>query len=154
MTLSAFAVFAPAGVMADDPPVVYDFGPMTTDRIVLFEQFTSGNCGFCPTVAQGLGMMEDNYGRDECVILTYHGNMGGYIDPMTIPATSTRMSMYGYGGYPSVGVDGVQHKIGGGGTAAAQYAALQGLFNQRTNVGSELKISSSRSASRATWTRP
>lgn len=139
MTLSAFAAFAPVGtVAAEEPPVIYDFGPMTTDRIVLFEQFTAGGCGFCPPVSQGLGMMEDNYDRTETVILSYHGTMGG--DPLAFSGITNRMSMYGYSGYPSVSVDGVLHKVGGGGTGAQQYAALQGLYNQRTNVGSELKI--------------
>ncbi|UCC93319.1 MAG: PKD domain-containing protein [Thermoplasmata archaeon] len=139
MTLSAFAVFAPVGVAAEDgSPGLYDFGPCTTDRIVIFEQFTAGGCGFCPPVSQGLQMMESNYGRDEAVILSYHGTMGG--DPLAVPYTPTRMSMYGYGGYPSVSVDGVLHKVGGGGTGAQQYTALQNLYNQRTNVGSELKI--------------
>jgi uncharacterized repeat protein (TIGR01451 family) len=140
MTLSAFAAFAPVGsVVAEEPPVVYDFGPMTTDRIVLFEQFTAGGCGFCPPVSQGLGMMEDNYGRDECVILSYHGTMGG--DPLAVSYTPTRMTMYGLTGYPSVVVDGVEHKVGGGGTGAQQYAQLQTLYNGRTNVGSPLEIS-------------
>ena len=49
---------------ADEPPVVYDFGPMTTDRIVLFEQFTAGGCGFCPPVSQRLQLMGANYDRD------------------------------------------------------------------------------------------
>jgi len=138
MTLSAFTAFVPTSVMADDP-VVYDFGPMTTDRIVIFEQFTAGGCGYCPPVSQGLGMVETNYDRDEVVILSYHGTMGG--DPLAYSGISTRMGVYGFGGYPSVAVDGVLHKVGGGGTAAQQYAALQGLYNQRTSVGSELKIS-------------
>jgi PGF-CTERM protein/uncharacterized repeat protein (TIGR01451 family) len=139
MTLSAFAVFAPVGVAAEnDQPVVYDFGPCTTDRIVIFEQFTAGGCGYCPPVSQGLQMVESNYARDEAVILSYHGTMGG--DPLAVSYTPTRMSMYGYGGYPSVSVDGVLHKVGGGGTGAQQYTQLQNLYNQRTNVGSELKI--------------
>ncbi len=135
MTLSAFAAFAPVGVAAAENPTLYDFGPMTTDRIVIFEQFTAGTCGFCPPVSQGLQMMEANYDRTECVILSYHGG-----DPISYSGTGTRMSNYGYTGYPSVAVDGVLHKVGGGGTGAQQYALLQGLYNQRTSVGSELKI--------------
>ena len=111
MTLSAFAAFVPVGVVAAENPTLYDFGPMTTDRIVIFEQFTAGTCGFCPPVSQGLQMMEANYDRTECVILSYHGG-----DPISYSGTGTRMSNYGYTGYPSVAVDGVLHKVGGGGT--------------------------------------
>jgi PGF-CTERM protein len=53
---------------------------------------------------------------------------------------TARMNMYGLTSYPSVVVDGVEHKVGGGGTGAQQYAQLQTLFNGRTGVGSELKI--------------
>ena len=137
MTLSAFTVFVPASTMADDP-VVYDFGPMMTDRIVIFEQFTAGGCGYCPPVSQALGMMEANYDRDQVVILSYHGTLGG--DPLAYDDIGTRLSLYGFSGYPSVGVDGVLHKVGGGGTAAQQYTALQNLYNQRSPVDSELKI--------------
>jgi uncharacterized repeat protein (TIGR01451 family) len=132
MTLSAFALLAPVGSVAADP------APMGTSRVVIFEQFTAGGCGFCPPVSQGLGMMEANYERDEVVILSYHGTMGG--DPLAHPSTPTRMGIYGFGGYPSVAVDGTLHKVGGGGTAQQQYNALNNLYNQRTGVLSELKL--------------
>ncbi len=138
MTLSAFAMLVPASAVAETP-VVYDFGPMTTDRVVIFEQFTAGGCGYCPPVSQGLVMMENNYERDEVVILSYHGTMGG--DPLAYSGIGTRMNLYGFSGYPSVAVDGSLLKVGGGGTAQQQYTQLQNLYNTRTSIGSELKLS-------------
>jgi hypothetical protein len=134
--LSSLVLLVPAPALAETGPM--DIGPMGTSRVVLFEQFTAGGCGFCPPVSQGLQLMESNYGRDEVVILSYHGTMGG--DPLAVSYTPTRMNSYGFSGYPSVAVDGVLHKVGGGGTGQQQFGLLEDLYDQRKAVASELTI--------------
>ena len=141
LLFSTFAVVTP--VTADDgEDDGFDFNGFmpfgSTQRCVLAEQFTAGGCGFCPPVSGGLGLMEDNYERDEFVTLAYHGAMGN--DPLVITETGDRMSFYGVGGYPTVVFDGREHKGGGGGTAAQQYAAIQGFYNTRSADSSILKL--------------
>ncbi len=134
--LSCLAVVAPTAAEEETgaaPSNIVPFG--STKRVVLGELFTGAWCGHCPNAHGGMQRMEQNYDRDEVVILAFHRN-----DNLAFTDGNTRISWYGITGYPSTKWDGVISVNGNHGSVTNNYNAYVGAYNQRAPKGSDLRM--------------
>jgi len=133
MVLSGLAILVPAA-SADEGQGI---SPMAgVKRVVLAELFTGAWCGWCPSANGGLKLMEQNYERNEIVILAYHEG-----DDLSNADGNARITMYGVTGYPDAFFDGVVERSGGdAGGANPMYQKYINDYNTRAKVTSDLRM--------------
>ncbi len=133
--ISTMAVFVPAASAEEAGPAPMDIAPMGTQRVVLAELMTGAWCGPCVNANKGLQMVEDNFERDEVVILAYHSG-----DQLSNTEGNARLSLYNPSGIPHIKVDGKLAAHGSAGTPVQNYNRVVGLINQRSVITSPLRL--------------
>jgi len=106
----------------------------TQQKVVVAEDFTATWCQYCPGAARGLDQLDDEQ-DSRLVVIAYHASG----DPFYLIDYSTRSSLYGVSGIPTVVFDGVQQVVGGtyGGTMYGEYLPI---FNARKAVANPIDI--------------
>ncbi len=110
-------------------------------RVVFFETYTSVDCYWCNAEEEpALKRIAQNYGRDEVVILAYHGFYGN--DPWETAKGNQRAEYYGgVSGTPSVWVDGILNIAGATGQGVdAMYDVYVDKINQRAPIVTDISI--------------
>ncbi|MGA2260258.1 MAG: hypothetical protein ABSH28_02345 [Acidobacteriota bacterium] len=87
-------------------------------RVVLAELFTGAECGPCVAADLAFDGLTERYNRQTLAVLVYHLHIPGP-DPMTNADTESRSKYYDVHGTPTVVIDGIDQKVGGGGAAQA-----------------------------------
>src|SRR5262245_1846740 len=110
-------------------------------RAVLAEIFTGAACGPCVSVNLGFEAMIERFSRKELIVLMYHQHIPGP-DPMTNPASQSRLRYYGGDDVPSYTIDGLALQSGGGGKDAARsfYQRFNPLIERRLEVEAEANL--------------
>ncbi len=134
LLLSSLALLVPASA-EEGSPAPMDIQPMGTQRVVLVELMTGAWCGPCVNANKGLQMVEDNYERDEIVILAYHSS-----DALSNAESNERLSFYNPSGIPHARFDGVGIAHGSAGTPQQNYNRYVNLYNQRTTISSPFRM--------------
>jgi len=87
-------------------------------RVVLAELFTGAECGPCIAADMGFDGLSERYDQQTLAVLVYHLHIPGP-DPMTNADTESRAKYYDVNATPTMYVDGLDQRIGGGGAAQA-----------------------------------
>jgi hypothetical protein len=127
---------------AADDQINTNSGTNGAQRTVIVETFTSVDCYWCNAEEEpALKRIARDYGRDEVVILAYHGFYGN--DPYETTKGNKRASYYGgVSGTPNVWIDGTLNKVGGTGQGVdAMYNVYTNYINQRAPISSPISIS-------------
>lgn len=103
---------------------------------VLFEVFTGVNCPFCPAAANGIAeMMEEGL---SIVPVAYHTSY--YSLEFCTTETNARATYYNVATYPTVKIDGLITKEGGGTASQSMYDHYQPYYEQRIATDSPFEI--------------
>lgn len=104
-------------------------------RKVLAENFTATWCTpYCPQVAEGMILLLEEF-PDSFIGMQVHG-----ADAYSTPWGDSRYSFYNLTGFPGVWIDGSISLLGSLGTPEANYAQLRGLYMERQNVTTDVKL--------------
>ena len=109
----------------------------TTDaapRKVIGENFTATWCGYCPDVANGLILLQNEF-PDTFFSLQIHGG-----DEYATTWGNARNNFYGVPGYPTVWVDGLLSQVGSYGSPNGNYSQLRALFMQRQAMPTDVTL--------------
>ncbi len=87
-------------------------------RVVLAELFTGAECGPCIAADMAFDGLAERYDQQALAVLVYHLHIPGP-DPMTNADTESRANYYNVNATPTALVDGIDQKVGGGGSAQA-----------------------------------
>lgn len=88
-------------------------------RVALLEMFTGSACGPCVSADLALDGVLERYPADSIAVLAYHVHIPGP-DPMTVPDSVVRKTLYAVPGVPTFNVDGARARLGGGSRENAQ----------------------------------
>jgi thiol-disulfide isomerase/thioredoxin len=96
-------------------------------RPVVIEEFTGTWCGPCYGAGMALDLIEQEYSRDQVLVVAYHMS-----DAYSIPIGGDRQDYYGVSAYPTVWFNGMGYAVGGTTWAAgpAGYMAKHNLYVQ------------------------
>lgn len=112
------------------------------ERVVICEEFTDNECGYCPYAGQALDWMM-NDPNDQIVDGTFtlvqiHTNDTAY----GIPQWSARTSFYGVTGTPTAVFDGAIWVVGTATNVQTQFNTYMNRYNQRRAVPTDVTITS------------
>jgi len=103
-------------------------------RKVIAENFTATWCTYCPDVANGLIMLQDEF-PDTFFSIQVHGG-----DAYATTWGNTRNNFYNVPGYPTVWMDGVSSQVGSYGSPSSNYNALRSVYMSRQSVPTDVTI--------------
>ena len=103
----------------------FTFSAEAAPRKVIGENFTATWCVYCPDVANGLILLQNEF-PESFFTLQVHGG-----DDYSTAWGNARQNFYSVPGYPTVWVDGVLSQVGSYGSPNANYSQLRALFLQR-----------------------
>jgi thiol-disulfide isomerase/thioredoxin len=122
--------------LATVPSVTTAASHETTDRVVLIELVTAGWCPNCPNADGALLEIEEEYTRDQVVILSYHRN-----DDLSNDDGDARQSFYDDPYQPDVFIDGVTEVRGNKGSVSANKIAYEVEVDKRLDKASPILMS-------------
>ena len=96
---------------------------LSAQRPVVIEEFTKAPCTACYAGSLALGRIQNNYSRDEVIILAYHN-----YDSFSISYCPTRVAYYSVTAHPTVWFDGWTNVIGGASQSQGE-AGIQQMYN-------------------------
>ena len=129
-TLAIMSTIALAVPVTDDAEAA-----VATDRIVLVEIITAGWCSNCVIADGALDGMDDDYSRDELVVLAWHRS-----DALSFADGNARQTYYGNPYQPDVFFDGVVEVAGNKGNVDANRNAYEVAYDQRASIAPGLVI--------------
>ncbi|MDP6542162.1 MAG: thioredoxin family protein, partial [Phycisphaerales bacterium] len=94
-------------------------------RKVIAENFTATWCTYCPDVANGLIMLQDEF-PDTFFAIQVHGS-----DAYSTTWGDLRQVFYSVPGFPTVWMDGVISQVGSYGSPSGNYTQLRTKYLQR-----------------------
>ena len=103
-------------------------------RKVIGENFTATWCTYCPDVANGLIMLQDEF-PDTFFAIQVHGG-----DAYSTTWGDIRSNFYNVPGYPTVWMDGVSSQVGSYGSPSANYNALRSVYMSRQSDPTDVTI--------------
>ena len=103
-------------------------------RKVIGENFTATWCTYCPDVANGLIMLQDEF-PDTFFAIQVHGD-----DSYSTTWGDIRNNFYSVPGYPTVWMDGVSSQVGSYGSPSANYNALRSMYMSRQSDPTDVTI--------------
>ena len=103
-------------------------------RKVVGENFTATWCTYCPDVANGLILLQNEF-PDTFFALQIHVS-----DDYSTAWGNARSNFYSVPGYPTVWIDGVSDIVGSYGSPNANYAQLRSLYLQRQAVSTDVTM--------------
>jgi hypothetical protein len=103
-------------------------------RKVIAENFTATWCTYCPDVANGLIMLQDEF-PDTFFPVQVHGG-----DAYSTTWGDIRNNFYNVPGYPTVWMDGVSSQVGSYGSPTGNYNALRTMYMARQNASTDVTI--------------
>ena len=103
-------------------------------RKVLAENFTATWCTYCPDVANGLIMLQEEFPN------TFFPMQIHCSDDYSTTWGNQRQNFYSVAGYPTVWTDGVLSQAGSYGSPSANYAQLRAAYMQRQAVATDVTI--------------
>ena len=103
-------------------------------RKVVGENFTATWCVYCPDVANGLILLQNEF-PESFFALQVHGG-----DDYSTAWGNARQNFYSVPGYPTVWVDGVLSQVGSYGSPNANYSQLRALFMQRQAMPTDVTM--------------
>lgn len=103
-------------------------------RKVVAENFTATWCTYCPDVANGLIMLQDEF-PDTFFAMQVHGG-----DSYTTNWGNIRQSFYSVPGYPTVWSDGTEKIEGSYGSPSANYNILRSQYLARQAVATDVTM--------------
>ncbi|MCH2141159.1 MAG: hypothetical protein MK100_09025, partial [Phycisphaerales bacterium] len=96
---------------------------LSSQRIVIAEEFTATWCGYCPDVGEALYNLQQDR-PNEIIGTMIHGG-----DAYATTWGNARQNFYSVGGYPTVWLDGWSSMAGSYGSVAANYSQLNSRLN-------------------------
>ena len=114
--------------------IIPAFAVEAAPRKVLAENFTATWCTYCPDVANGLIMLQDEF-PDTFFPMQIHGG-----DNYSTTWGDQRQSFYNIGGYPTVWTDGVLSQVGSYGSPSGNYTQLRAAYMQRQAVSTDVTM--------------
>ena len=103
-------------------------------RKVIAENFTATWCTYCPDVANGLIMLQDEF-PDTFFSIQVHGG-----DAYATTWGDIRNNFYNVPGYPTVWIDGVSSQVGSYGSPTSNYNALRSVYMSRQSNPTDVTI--------------
>ncbi len=130
------------GVTTAEDPSDQPVQTRTEDRIVLLEHWTSAPCGACKRIEPVVQQLQDDYGYDQMVTISYHGIHYQSIEPYRyIPGEQRANSYYGFDTVPVSYFDGVEAMMGTQGSDFnTNYEWYNTSLNTRMAVPAEIII--------------
>jgi hypothetical protein len=126
-----------SGMLMTVPAAAGDFEPLSTDnpRVVLAELFTDASDDECPEAHQAMQMIEQEYARNEVIVLAWHAN-----DQLSFTEGTKRIGWVNPTDYPTAVFDGITANVGGGTSADDVYIRYTSHVDQRLEIQSPLKM--------------
>ena len=103
-------------------------------RKVVAENFTATWCTYCPDVANGLIMLQDEF-PDTFFPMQIHCS-----DDYSTSWGNIRQTFYGVPGYPTVWMDGVLEQVGSYGSPSGNYSQLRSSYLQRQATPTDVTL--------------
>jgi len=103
-------------------------------RKVVGENFTATWCTYCPDVANGLILLQNEF-PDSFYAIQVHGG-----DAYSTNWGNARQSFYGVPGYPTVWMDGMFSQVGSYGSPSANYSQLRALYMNRQSSATDVTM--------------
>ena len=103
-------------------------------RKVVGENFTATWCTYCPDVANGLILLQNEF-PDSFFAIQVHGG-----DEYATNWGNSRQTFYGVPGYPTVWMDGVLSQVGSYGSPSGNYSQLRASYMNRQSVATDVTM--------------
>ncbi len=103
-------------------------------RKVVAENFTATWCTYCPDVANGLILLQDEF-PDTFFAIQVHGS-----DEYSTTWGNIRNNFYSVPGFPTVWTDGVLSQVGSYGSPSGNYTQLRAAYMQRQAVPTDVTM--------------
>jgi hypothetical protein len=126
-----------SGIIVTVPTVAVDIELHGAEnpRVVLAELYIDCQDTESPNAHQAMQRLEAEYGRDELIILAWHGN-----DALAFSEGNERITIAGVTDYPTAVFDGNTANVGGGSTVDEVMVRYDSHIDPRTDYGSPLRM--------------